>query len=186
IGPNGSGKTSMLNTISGYYLPDAGSLRIDGRDLLELSSEDRARHGIGRTFQSPIIPTGLTVRECVRTGALMKETSMISAGLRLPGYWRRHRIAQAEIETLLRGLGIAHLADMEAAALPLGTRRLVELGRSLASKPQLLLLDEVASGLDADEVEGLRSKISRIRAAGVTIILVEHNFDLVVSVADHV
>jgi len=186
IGPNGSGKTTLLNVISGYYQADAGSIRINGQDVHRMSAAQRARLGVGRTFQTPNIPVELTVREVLRTGALKKEVGLLSTVLRLPGYHRRNREAAMETDAIMAALGITGRADQHAASLPLGTRRLVELGRALASEPAVLLLDEVASGLDKDEVEELGRVVDRLRQAGATIVLVEHNFELIMSVADSV
>lgn len=186
IGPNGSGKTTLLNVISGYYLADEGTLRVNDDDIVSESAARRARLGVGRTFQTPTIPAELTVFEAVRTGALKKEVGLLATVLRLPSYRRRQREATEQTERIMHALGIADHASQEAAALPLGTRRLVELGRALASEPAVLLLDEVASGLDKDEVVELSAVIRRLREAGATIVLVEHNFDLITSIADYV
>lgn len=186
IGPNGSGKTTLLNVISGYYQADAGAIRINGQDVHRMSAAQRARLGVGRTFQTPNIPTELTMRQVIRTGALKKEVGLLSTVLRLPGYHRRDREAAMETDAIMAALGISGRADQQAASLPLGTRRLVELGRALASEPAVLLLDEVASGLDKDEVEELGLVVDRLRRAGATIVLVEHNFELIMSVADSV
>ena len=186
IGPNGSGKTTLLNVVSGYYPADDGRVELDGRRLDGLAAHLRARAGVGRTFQTPTIPDGLTVREVVRTGAIEAEVGLLATVLRLPSYWRREREARRDVDLILSALGIAGRQHKVAAALPLGTRRLVELGRALALRPAVLLLDEVASGLDRDEVAELGQVIRRLRQAGATVVLVEHNFDLIQSVADHV
>jgi branched-chain amino acid transport system permease protein len=186
IGPNGSGKTTLLNVVSGYYAADSGALDLDGSDVNGVSPSDRARAGVARTFQTPTIPTHLSVREVVRSGAILRESGTLATVLRLPSYHRRNRDATREVDRILVALGIADRAEDEAAALPLGTRRLVELGRALALRPKVLLLDEVASGLDTDEVEELRDVIGRLRDAGATVVLVEHNFDLIRAVADEV
>lgn len=186
IGPNGSGKTTLLNVISGYYQADDGEIRINEQNISGRSAAQRARLGVGRTFQTPNIPSELSVREVIRTGALKKEVGLLSTILRLPGYHRRNREATAEADAIMAALGIADRADQHAASLPLGTRRLVELGRALASEPVVLLLDEVASGLDTDEVDELSRVIGRLRSAGATIVLVEHNFELIMSIADSV
>lgn len=186
IGPNGSGKTTLLNVISGYYAGDEGAVLLNGHDINGLNAAQRARLGIGRTFQTPTIPGDLTVREAIRTGGIKEEVGILATVLRLPSYHRREKEARAQVDAILAALGIADRAEDEAAALPLGTRRLVELGRALALRPAVLLLDEVASGLDKDEVTELSKVIRRLSAAGATIVLVEHNFDLIMSVADHV
>ena len=186
IGPNGSGKTTLLNVVSGYYPSDAGSVRLGGIDITRLPAHRRSRIGVGRTFQTPIIPADLTVREVVRTGALSGEVSTVATMLRLPSYGRRQHEAAVAVDRILVALGLEPRADNDAGSLPLGTRRLVELGRVLALGPAVMLLDEVASGLDQDEVKELSIVVRRLRDAGATILLVEHNFDLIAAIADHV
>lgn len=186
IGPNGSGKTTLLNLVSGYYACDAGAVQLDATDITRLPAHRRSRLGVGRTFQTPIIPAELTVRDVVRTGALAREAGTVATMLRLPSYRRRQREAAVTVDHILVALGLDRRADTEAASLPLGTRRLVELGRVLALEPAIMLLDEVASGLDEDEVKELSVVVRRLRDAGATIVLVEHNFDLVGAIADHV
>ena len=186
IGPNGSGKTTLLNIVSGYYGCEHGTVRIDDATISAMAPHRRARLGVGRTFQTPIIPADLTVREVVRTGALAREVSVVETMLRLPRDFRRNHEESAIVEQVLSAMGLEHRADEEAAALPLGTRRLVELARVLVLQPAVMLLDEVASGLDQEEVAELTIVIRRLRDAGATIVLVEHNFDLVSAVADHI
>jgi len=187
IGPNGSGKTTLLNIASGFYAPTSGSLTLDGVSLAGLKPHQVARRGVARTFQTPIIPKGLTAAEVVAV-AMQSATgpSLPTAMLRLPGYrstMRRHR---AEALELLALLGIAELADVEAVSLPLGTRRLLEVARALAIRSKIVLLDEPASGLDEAEVQNLAAVIARLSDSGATIVLVEHNFEMVMSVASYI
>jgi branched-chain amino acid transport system permease protein len=186
IGPNGSGKTTLLNVVSGYYRPDGGTVAVAGRDVSGLGAVERARAGVGRTFQTPLVPDGLTVAESLRTGAVADEAGLLATMLRLPAYRKRERQARDQVQVLAAALGLGHCLDEQASSLALGTRRLVELGRAMASRPAVLLLDEVASGLDRDEVLELGSVIRRLRDGGATVVLVEHNFDLITSIADHV
>lgn len=186
IGPNGSGKTTLLNMICGYYRLDEGVVRIAG---VERPRRERphevARAGIARTFQTANIPAEISVLEVVRSGRYSTDRSpMVAAILRLPGFLRVRRRDTEEAMRVLQQVGIDQLADQEAASLPLGTRRLLELARALVRKPGVLLLDEVASGLDEQEVEQLAGLIRRVRDAGGTVLLVEHNFRLVLSLAD--
>lgn len=187
IGPNGSGKTTLLNLVSGFYRPTSGSIRLHGDDLAVMQPHQVARRGVARTFQTPIIPKGMTVAETIAIAMQNAHgVSLVTSVLRLPGFRRamkRHRHAALELLALL---DIAHLADVEAASLPLGTRRLLEVARALAADAKLILLDEPASGLDEAEVAELAELIRRLRASGATIVLVEHNFEMVMSVADHV
>jgi branched-chain amino acid transport system permease protein len=185
IGPNGSGKTTLLNLICGYYRPDQGSITIDSRPITGRHPNTIARDGVGRTFQTPQIPSGLTVRQVVETGTHVSGwVTIVETMLRLPRYWIRRRQDAATAAQILDYLRLTSYAGQAAVDLPLGTRRLVELARSLASRPRVLLLDEVASGLDEDEVGALARVVRSLAASGLTIVLVEHNFALVRAVAD--
>lgn len=187
IGPNGSGKTTLLNLVSGFYRPTAGDIRLEGDDLAVMQPNEVARRGVARTFQTPIIPKGMTVAETISIAMQNAHgVSLATSVLRLPGYHRAMKRHRADALELLALLDIAHLADVEAASLPLGTRRLLEVARALAADAKLILLDEPASGLDEAEVAELAALIRRLRESGATIVLVEHNFEMVMSVADHV
>lgn len=187
IGPNGSGKTTLLNMISGFYTVDVGEIRLGGHDIENKDAALVARAGVARTFQTPNVPERLTVFEVVESGYHAAETSsMLASVLRLPGYWRIRRRAREEADRVLALVGLEHHRHELADALPLGNRRLLEVARCLVSSPRVLLLDEVASGLDEDELEVLERLIRRLRAAGQTIILVEHNFQLVLRLADDI
>jgi branched-chain amino acid transport system ATP-binding protein len=162
IGPNGAGKTTLFNVVTRLYRPDSGKLRFCGRSLLRTPAHRIVRRGIARTFQNVELFDSMTVRENVRVGG-------------------RH--ADEALE--LAGLGT--LADRDAASLPHGTRKRVELARALASRPRLLLLDEPAGGLDHEEVDRLATLIRRLRAElDLAILLVEHHMNLVMSVSDRV
>ncbi|WP_434446913.1 branched-chain amino acid ABC transporter ATP-binding protein/permease [Lentzea sp. E54] len=185
IGPNGSGKTTLLNMICGYYRTDVGVIRAGDQDITGWPTHRVARAGVARTFQTPLFPAHISVRDAVAAGAYThRYVGMSTSILRLPRYRRAAAEDQAEVTAVLRTVGLNHLADVEAASLPLGTRRLLEVARSLVSRPRVLLLDEIASGLDEDEVARLAELIRAVRAAGATVILVEHNFRLVLDLAD--
>ncbi|MBC2639829.1 MULTISPECIES: ABC transporter permease subunit [unclassified Rhodococcus (in: high G+C Gram-positive bacteria)] len=185
IGPNGSGKTTMLNMICGFYRPDSGRILVGDREVQGMTPERVAGVGVARTFQTPDIPDGVTVLEAVASGRYRTDrVSMLSTVLRLPRYRKVRAADLAEAERALDTVGLAHLRDETAASLPLGMRRLLEVARSVVARPRLLLLDEVASGLDEDEVERLADLIRRLGRAGCTIVLVEHNFRLVLALAD--
>jgi branched-chain amino acid transport system permease protein len=186
IGPNGSGKTTLLNMICGYYRVDGGEIQL-GSDNTSRSPFRVARSGVARTFQTPSIPPGITVAEAVRSGRYATQhSSFLSAIFRLPGYRRARANDIEEARRVLALVGLEDLENDEAASLPLGTRRLLEVARSLIARPRVLLLDEAASGLDEDEVDRLADLIRRIRDAGGTVVLVEHNFRLVLSLADQI
>ena len=187
IGPNGSGKTTLLNMISGFYKTDAGTIELDGQPIQGLSSYRVARAGVSRTFQTPNIPEKLTVFEAVEAGRYATERASVFASvLRLPSFWRARRENHAAAERALALVGLSAQRDEPADSLPLGNRRLLEVARSLAASPKVVLLDEVASGLDEDELEVLESLVMRLRDAGMTVILVEHNFQLVLRLADDI
>ena len=171
IGPNGSGKTTLLNMICGFYKTDAGSIRLGERELQGRAPYVVARAGVARTFQTPNIPAGITVLEAVTAGRYTAQrASVLAAVLRLPRYRRVRRGDYEEARRMLALVGIEDLEGTEATALPLGQRRLLEVARSLVSRPGVLLLDEVASGLDEDEVERLAEVIRRVRDAGGTVV----------------
>ncbi|WP_040517846.1 ABC transporter permease subunit [Gordonia neofelifaecis] len=185
IGPNGSGKTTMLNMICGFYTADAGTIAIGGTEVQRFSSHRVAREGVARTFQTPNIPEHVTVLEAVASGRYMTDrSSMLSAILRLPGYRRTARNDVAEAERVLESVGMSHLRDEVATSLPLGMRRMLEVARAVVAQPRVLLLDEIASGMDEDELVRLATLIRALRDAGATVLLVEHNFRLVLSLAD--
>jgi branched-chain amino acid transport system permease protein len=187
IGPNGSGKTTLLNVISGFYRPDAGTVRLGRDELQRLSPHAIAQRGVARTFQTPLIPKALTTAEVVSTGRYGRtKLSMLSSVLRLPGFWRSRVDDGAAAAEAMGLVGISGTAQTEAASLPLGTRRLVEVARALAGRPRVLLFDEVASGLDQDGLDHLAEVMRAIRDAGATVLLVEHNFRLVLELADEI
>lgn len=187
IGPNGSGKTTLLNMICGFYRTDSGSITLDGTRLDKLGSDQVARAGVSRTFQTPNIPEGISVLEAVMSGRYAHHrATVLEAVLRLPRYRRVRAADHAEARKALDLTGIRHLEELEAVSLPLGQRRLLEVARCLVSSPGVLLLDEVASGLDEDEVERLADVVRRVAKAGGTVVLVEHNFKLVLSLADEI
>ncbi|GAA4485494.1 branched-chain amino acid ABC transporter ATP-binding protein/permease [Rhodococcus olei] len=187
IGPNGSGKTTTLNMICGFYKPDSGRILIGDSEVQGLSPDRVARVGVARTFQTPNVPEHVTVLEAVASGRYSTDrASMFSTVLRLPRFRKVRAADIAEAERALAMVGMSHLANETATALPLGMRRLLEVARSVVAKPGVLLLDEVASGLDEDEVERLADLIRDLRDAGATVVLVEHNFRLVLSLANRI
>lgn len=187
IGPNGSGKTTLLNMISGFYRTDSGTISLDGQEIQGLPSYRVARAGVSRTFQTPNVPEKLTVLEAVEAGRYgSADASVFASVFRLPSFWRAKHGDRTAAERALELVGLLEQRDEMADSLPLGNRRLLEVARSLASSPKVLLLDEVASGLDEDELEVLEQLVIRLRDAGMTVILVEHNFQLVLRVADDI
>jgi branched-chain amino acid transport system permease protein len=187
IGPNGSGKTTTLNLINGFQRPTSGRVLIGDKDVTGRPARWVARCGVARTFQTPAIPAELSVLDVVASSRIQAhQVSLLSTILRLPGYRRTVATHHEAAARWLDILGLGALAAEPAAAMALGTRRMIELARALCAEPAVVLLDEVASGLDRAEVAELAAVLRAVRDAGATVILVEHNFSLVQSLADHV
>jgi branched-chain amino acid transport system ATP-binding protein len=187
IGPNGAGKSTMLNLISGVYQPDQGSLSFAGRDLAGLPAYRRVRLGIARTFQKIRLFRQLSVLENVIAGFHTHHDIPAWQYLMHGGAFERDRArCRAEAMDLLAFVGLAARRDALAGSLSYGEQRLLEFARALATRPKLLLIDEPAAGLNAAEVDGLLDRILLTRKRGVTVVVVEHNMDLVMNVADRV
>ena len=187
IGSNGSGKTTLLNVICGYFRPDAGSVMLGDERLIGKPPHVVANHGVAGTFQTPSIPRGVTVLDVVASGRFRQDRcGVVASMLRLPRHWAAVRADRDEARAYLELVELEHLAHEEAGRLSLGTRRLVEVARALCAKPSLLLLDEPASGLSENEVEKLGAVIRAASGSGVTVLLIEHNFQFVTGVSDFV
>jgi branched-chain amino acid transport system permease protein len=185
IGPNGSGKTTLLNLVSGFYRSEGGSISLGETSLSGKRPAAIAVAGVARTFQTPSIPTGISCLDVVASSRYARDRAgLVSAILRLPNYTRKLRRDREEGQQLLNAVGIGHLARTEAVALPLGTRRLLEVARALAARPALVLLDEPASGLDVDDVRRLSTLIRMTAKCGATVVVIEHNFQMMLDVAD--
>lgn len=188
IGPNGAGKTTMFNCLSRLYTPSAGTIQLEGADLLALRRDQVAGRGIGRTFQNVACFGSMTVRQNVLTGchSHMRGNSLFEA-LRLPLARAEEARFQAEIAEILSWLDLQDVADRMVDDLPFGTRKRVEYARALAMRPKVILLDEPAAGLNHEEVHVLGDLIRRTRdERGVTVLLVEHHMSLVMSISDRV
>ncbi|HEY7228998.1 MAG TPA: ABC transporter ATP-binding protein [Pseudolabrys sp.] len=187
IGPNGAGKSTLLNLISGIYRPDAGSLSFQGNDLSRMPAHRRVRLGIARTFQKIRLFKQLSVLENVIAGFHVHHSvpawQYVVHGAVFAEDQQRCREQAAK---LLDFVGMSARLHVQAGSLSYGEQRMLELARALATKPQLLLIDEPAAGLNAAEVDGLLDRIRSLRSGGTTVILVEHNMDLVMNVADRI
>jgi branched-chain amino acid transport system ATP-binding protein len=187
IGPNGAGKSTMLNLISGIHQPDSGQLNLGGHDLAGLPAHRRARLGIARTFQKIRLFRQLSALENVTAGFHMHRDipawQYVTHG---KAFRRSQERCRAEAADLLAFAGLAGQGNTLAGALPYGAQRMLEFARALATRPRLLLIDEPAAGLNAAEVDRLLDRIRTVRGNGVTVVLVEHNMDLVMNVADRV
>jgi branched-chain amino acid transport system permease protein len=189
IGPNGAGKTTMLNVINGLLKPDNGSISFKGHELIGQRTDKTAMLGISRTFQLIRLFTvnEATVLDNVMLGAHKQLQPTIGDALFFRSRSRRKEEGFRENAIkLLQFVGMEWAANMTPGALSFGNQRMVELARSLMAGPELLLLDEPASGLNDSEVEHFMGLLSAIRAQGVTILLVEHNMKLVMNVSDDI
>jgi len=187
IGPNGAGKTTLFNLISGSYRPTEGRLLLSGVDLVGKPPHRICRMGVGRTFQQSLVFDDMSVVDNVAVGRYARtRVGVLAAALTLPRHRREEEeIARAAHEALRR-VELDHKADELAGNLPMGERHLLEIARSLASEPTLLLLDEPAAGLNDEETERLADTVRKIRAEGVTVLLVEHDMTFVMDISDEV
>ena len=184
IGPNGAGKTTLFNLISGFTAPTSGEVRLKGERIDGLTPHDIAQRGIGRTFQNLRIFPNISVFDNVTVGAIGHEN--IGLGSIFP--WQKaksDRITQKSFEAL-QAVGLLEEADQLAANISYGKRKYLEIARALAMQPDLLILDEPAAGLNETETQHLASFISRLHQEGRTIILIEHDMRLVMSICQRV
>ncbi|MEF3065060.1 ABC transporter permease subunit [Pandoraea apista] len=182
IGPNGSGKSTMMNVLTGIYVPTAGTIEFAGQSLAGRTSSDIALSGVARTFQNVQLFGEMTALENVLVGLHHTfDSTLVDVSLRLPRYKREEDGARARAMRLLDFVGLSSLADEEARNLPYGKQRLLEIARALALDPRLLLLDEPAAGLTAPDIRELLAIIRKIRDHGITVILIEHHMDVVMS-----
>lgn len=187
IGPNGAGKTTLFNLVAGVLSPDSGHIVFEGRRIETLPSHRRASLGIARTFQNLQIFQDMSVLENVMVGAHVQSSSgFLRAMLRLPGTLREERRIAEEAYEALATLGIENRAHVDASSLSFGERKILEVARALVARPKVLLLDEPTAGLPHEEVEQVARLVRRIREQGITILLVEHNMRLVMSLCDDI
>ncbi len=187
IGPNGSGKSTMMNVLTGIYVPTAGSIDFAGRSVVGRTSSDIALSGIARTFQNVQLFGEMTALQNIQVGLHHTFASnIVDVSLHTPRYNREEKAAIERGMGLLDFVGLGDLALEEARNLPYGKQRLLEIARALALDPQLLLLDEPAAGLTAPDIKELVTIIRKIRDHGITVILIEHHMDVVMSICDSV
>ncbi len=172
IGPNGAGKTTTFNLITGFYLPDRGEIRFQGESVVGLQPFEICRKGMTRTFQQAKPMFGMTILDNVVVGALnridtLKEAKDVSRGI-------------------LDRLGLGGFQGVLAENLPIGYRKVLEMAKCLATRPKLLLLDEVIAGLNPSEIDLILDKIQAVRKEGITILLIEHVMEAVMAVSDRI
>jgi branched-chain amino acid transport system ATP-binding protein len=187
IGPNGAGKTTLFNVICGMYRPDRGVLVFQGDRIDGLTPAQRAQRGIQRTFQNLQILQSMTALENVMVGSHLQQRTGFVAGLAgLPSTRSETRQAATDGLGLLSALGLERMRDQRAGTLPYGMQKRLEIARALAAKPTILLLDEPAAGLNTQEKEEMAEVIRNIARGNVTVVLVEHDMNLVMGISDRV
>jgi len=187
IGPNGSGKSTMMNVLTGIYKPTAGAVEFNGRVISNATPSAIALGGIARTFQNVQLFGEMTATENVLVGLHHTfKSNILDVMLNTKRYRTEERHARVRAASILQFVGLADLANEEARNLPYGKQRLLEIGRALGLSPSLLLLDEPAAGLTAPDIKELVAIIRKIREHGITLILIEHHMDVVMSISDTV
>lgn len=187
IGPNGAGKTTLLNMLTGVYTPSAGSILLEGKNITGLPPHKLAAMGLARTFQNLQIFFNMSAIENVMVGHHLRESSSwLAAMLRLPGLSAGERASRAQAAELMQFVGLGEYLGAPSDAMPYGALKRLEIARALAAKPKILLLDEPAAGLNATETQEINKLISKLSLAGVTVVLVEHDMQLVMDVSDHI
>ncbi len=189
IGPNGAGKTSMLNCISGRYTPTSGSVRFKGRDVTRLTPNQRAKLGLGRTFQNLALFSHMSVLDNVMVGRhhLMRN-NFLTGGLYWFGGAQREELAHRRaVEDIIDFLEISHIRKAVAGTLSYGLRKRVELARAIAVKPDLILLDEPMAGMNLEEKEDMARYIVDLNEEwGMTVIMIEHDMGVVMDISHRV
>lgn len=187
IGPNGAGKTTLFNLIAGSLAADSGEIMFRNKSIFNIPAFRIAGRGISRTFQNIKLFERMTVLENVMTGMHVRTgAGFLSSMLRLPQAGREESRIRKKAAEMLDFFGLSDCADAEALSLPFGRQRAVEFARALVSEPQLLLLDEPAAGLNMHETAGLATQIKKIQKQGTTVLIVEHDMSLVMSIAERV
>ncbi len=188
IGPNGAGKTTFFNCVTGFYRPEGGDITLDGHMLVGLRPDRITRMGIARTYQNIRLFNNMTALENIQVGEEPHLRSGIFAAIfRTPRVRREEKETLDEARRLLRFVGLAGLGDLLAKNLPYGSQRRLEIGRALAGKPKLLLLDEPTAGMNTQETADMTAFIRRLRdELGITILLIEHDMRVVMGISETV
>ncbi len=187
IGPNGAGKTTIFNLITGIFPPSGGEIIFQGKHITGFPPFKIAALGLTRTFQNLQVFRNMSVLENVMSGCHVRtRTGLLGSALRLPRVRREEKEVQEKALEKLALVGLADKADESSAALPFGQQRLLEIARALAMEPEMILLDEPAAGLNATETRELIDLIYGLQEQGTTVLLVEHDMDTVMEIADRV
>lgn len=187
IGPNGAGKTTLFNIVTGIYTQTSGQILLEGADISHVPAEKLAQRGLVRTFQNIELFGSMTVLENVMVGLHTRSScGLISCMGKMPWHMREERQISTRAHDWLSFCGISDLADHTAGSLPFGKGRLLEIARAMAVEPRIMLMDEPAAGLNNRETSELAGLIRKIRDAGVTVVLVEHDMELVMDICDRI
>lgn len=185
IGPNGAGKSTFFNAVSGIHHASEGKITFEGTDITQMPPYQVARHGVGRTFQNIRLFGSMTVEENVMCGYHMNVKSNIFQDmLGVPSERREEKKLYEDCMALLKRVGLYEKRHLRCGNLPYGDQRKLELVRAMATSPKLLMLDEPAAGMNPTETEELKQFIKKINGEGLTILLIEHDVKMVMSVAD--
>ena len=187
IGPNGAGKTTVFNVVTGVYKPTSGEIDFKGKSLLGLKRNKITETGVARTFQNVRLFGDMTALENVMTATdVHKKSGLVGALFGSPRARREEKAGRARAHELLEFLGIDHRADQLGKNLPYGDQRRLEIARALGTEPEIVLLDEPAAGFNPAEKVALADTIRKIRDAGYTVLLIEHDMSLIMGISDRV
>ncbi|WP_394328397.1 ABC transporter ATP-binding protein [Natrinema salaciae] len=187
IGPNGAGKSTLFNLVSGFYEPDGGTVTVNGTDVTGKEPYEVAEHGLIRTFQTPRKLEGMTVREAMLVGPRKQPGESFIKLFTDPGTVAEHEKKNlADVEQILEEFEIDHLATQPATDISGGQMKLVELARAMLAEPEVLLLDEPVAGVNPTLRNKLADQIRRLNEQGTTCLLIEHDMEFVMSLADPV
>ena len=187
IGPNGAGKTTLFNLIAGFYTPTEGQVYFEGKDITGVKTFRRTDMGLTRTFQNINLFKDLSVMDNVLVGLHCKtKCDPISAMLTLPNQRREEKKSRAQVMETLSFLGLAHVAEEKAGSLSYGMQKNLEIARAMVSHPKVILLDEPASGLNTSDLDSLSKRVTAIRDSGITVVLIEHKMDVVMTISDKI
>jgi len=187
IGPNGAGKTTVVNLVSGMIRPNAGTIRFAGADVTNQPSHRLASLGLVRTFQSTAVYRECTVRENAERGTFLQcYPGHLAAFLGTPHARAMHKAGRERAAELLAWLGLEHLAETKANALPYGHQKTLGIVIALAAQPRLILLDEPVAGLSAEETDHVRDTILRVRERGISVMVIDHNMRFIKGLCDRI